>query len=99
MCNNTEGSYECLCMDGYELDVDGRNCTGEGVEQQLDSSISLIMSVCSTQLYIRPDIDECYEGTDSCESNQICENTEGGFECSCIAPDSFLANGLCGSGQ
>ena len=31
ICNNTEGSYECLCMDGYELDVDGRNCTGKGV--------------------------------------------------------------------
>ena len=29
ICNNTEGSYECLCEDGYELTEDGRNCTGK----------------------------------------------------------------------
>ena len=27
MCNNTEGSYVCRCLKGY--DGDGRNCTGE----------------------------------------------------------------------
>lgn len=26
-CNNTEGSYVCLCMKGFE--GDGRNCTGK----------------------------------------------------------------------
>ena len=27
-CNNTVGSYLCTCMDGYELEIDGHNCTG-----------------------------------------------------------------------
>ena len=28
ICNNTIGSYECSCRDGYELDSNGMNCTG-----------------------------------------------------------------------
>ena len=27
-CNNTHGSYICLCHDGYELKSDGFSCTG-----------------------------------------------------------------------
>ena len=27
LCTNTEGSYVCRCLKGYE--GDGRNCTGE----------------------------------------------------------------------
>ena len=26
-CNNTEGSYTCRCLDGYQ--GDGKNCTGK----------------------------------------------------------------------
>ncbi|XP_030836782.1 multiple epidermal growth factor-like domains protein 6 [Strongylocentrotus purpuratus] len=26
-CDNTEGSYECSCLHGFELDVDGHSCT------------------------------------------------------------------------
>lgn len=26
LCKNTEGSYECLCRSGYEIDEDGANC-------------------------------------------------------------------------
>ena len=33
ICLNLEGSYECLCSDGYELDENGRNCTGELLKQ------------------------------------------------------------------
>ena len=28
-CKNTEGSYECICEDGYYLNPDHRTCTGE----------------------------------------------------------------------
>ena len=33
ICLNLEGSYECSCSDGYELDENGRNCTGELLKQ------------------------------------------------------------------
>ena len=29
LCSNTEGSYNCRCMTGY--DGDGRNCTGNDI--------------------------------------------------------------------
>ena len=31
MCNNTIGSYQCLCEDGYELDSDQHLCNGNVV--------------------------------------------------------------------
>ena len=27
-CDNTEGSYQCSCWNGYELTSDGHTCTG-----------------------------------------------------------------------
>ena len=27
-CDNTQGSFECSCDDGYELESDRRNCVG-----------------------------------------------------------------------
>ena len=29
ICNNTVGSYHCQCFEGYQLNEDGFNCTGE----------------------------------------------------------------------
>jgi hypothetical protein len=29
VCNNTHGSHNCLCFDGYELSIDGFSCNGE----------------------------------------------------------------------
>ena len=29
LCDNTEGSYNCSCMKGYELAENGRNCSGK----------------------------------------------------------------------
>ena len=28
-CTNTDGSYFCTCLDGYELDGDNQTCTGD----------------------------------------------------------------------
>ena len=28
LCTNTNGSYECSCVLGYELDADGFSCNG-----------------------------------------------------------------------
>ena len=28
-CDNTDGFYQCSCLNGYELTSDGYNCTGQ----------------------------------------------------------------------
>jgi len=28
ICNNTDGSFSCMCDEGYELDEDGQQCIG-----------------------------------------------------------------------
>ena len=28
ICDNTDGSFSCMCDEGYELDEDGRHCIG-----------------------------------------------------------------------
>ena len=28
-CTNTDGSYYCTCMDGYELESDNHTCAGQ----------------------------------------------------------------------
>lgn len=39
LCNNTEGSYTCRCLTGYE--GDGRICTGNDVMIRIGSSCPL----------------------------------------------------------
>ena len=38
-CNNTEGSYECVCSPGYELSADKESCEGN-------------LNSCKVRLYI-----------------------------------------------
>ena len=47
-----------------------RTTTGMYRSYQTDSSTST-------------DIDECEKGTDNCDDNAECTNTEGSFECTC----------------
>lgn len=61
ICNNTEGSYLCQCLDGYE--GDGRNCKGRipllvflfsgfnFINFSLFPSLTLPISLCSHLLY------------------------------------------------
>ena len=37
-CNNTIGSFECSCRDGYELDLDRKACNGMYVSVSLSTS-------------------------------------------------------------
>ena len=32
-CVNTDGSYLCTCMDGYELESDNHTCTGDDLNK------------------------------------------------------------------
>ena len=42
-------------------------------------------------LYDGTDIDECARGTDNCDSNADCINTQGSFQCDCR--DGYEGNG------
>ena len=44
------------------------------------------------------DIDECYEGTDDCKSEQKCINTVGSYECDCYYPLTLSSEGSCTAG-
>jgi len=49
-------------------------------------------------MFIAADVDECMEGTDNCE--QLCKNTNGSYECSCLPPFSLNPNNAsCSAGE
>lgn len=50
-CNNTQGSFECSCSDGYVLEPDGRSCKITGI--QITSKCKYIFSVCKTYAIFR----------------------------------------------
>ena len=43
------------------------------------------------------DIDECFEGRDTCHSNATCMDTDGSFECTC--DNGFTGDGYNCSGK
>ncbi|XP_062901651.1 uncharacterized protein LOC134345238 [Mobula hypostoma] len=91
-CVNTEGSFNCTCLSGYE----GPTCTD--VNECLDSNICSWKnnSYCvNTKGYYNctcltgyaghncTDIDECAQGQNNCVLNSKCNNTEGSYVCNC----------------
>ena len=89
-CTNTVGSYICTCNEGYR--GDGSVCNGKlRLRYYYDHRLvitSINTLVCDHfikfSLFIS-DINECQEGTDSCddESRAECNNTDGSYSCSC----------------
>ena len=47
-CNNTEGSFECSCRDGYMLDSNGAICSG-------------IACVYQLTLFVQPSSQDCVQ--------------------------------------
>ena len=84
-CTNTDGSFTCSCNSGYELDDNGRSCKGMYMIIVLIIIYCLLM--CIIFLYI--DIDECL--LSPCNSDMICNNTDGSYTCDC--PDGTIKNG------
>ena len=73
ICTNTIGSYYCLCMNAYVLNVDGRTCNGKGICVDIPS--------IGTILFV--DINECATNNGNC--SQYCTNTAGSYLCTCVA--------------
>ena len=74
-CDNTIGSYDCICVDGYMKN--GSACLSEllMLHHKLTDFQALICHI--------PDIDECDLETDNCHVNADCTDTIGSFQCTC----------------
>ena len=91
ICSNTDGGFNCSCVEGYLLTIDNRSCEGMYPHK--------LITVCVwsyTFHMVYSDIDEC-SLYNNC--NQICNNTDGGFYCSCeegylLANDSKSCKGI-----
>lgn len=72
-CNNTMGSYHCLCTQGYVLQPDQLTC--QGTKQQ-----HINLYIIAHQ-YSTADHDECVLTDHGCEHE--CVNTYGTYVCIC----------------
>ena len=52
-CNNTIGSFECSCRDGYELDLDRKACNGMYVGVSLSTSNMCVLSGLFMQSFLQ----------------------------------------------
>ena len=85
------GSFECACMSGYELQINGIICEGK---------IARCHEIFESRLFSFADIDECLiaaiTNTDLCQDdvNAQCVNLVGSYECVCV-PGFERVNGTC----
>ncbi|XP_033095614.1 mucin-like protein [Anneissia japonica] len=103
VCNNTIGSYNCMCKTGYEGDGitcrDINECNTEPCNEKAvcENNDGSYMCTCLTGYYnVGPDkcqdIDECTTIADACDVNAKCTNTEGSYDCDCN--EGFSVNGI-----
>ena len=79
MCINTNGTFYCQCLEGYELQNE-TVCVGK---HHCLSMLPLNLTVHVRRTSFKLDIDECNEGTNLCDINAKCINTNGSYECIC----------------
>ncbi|WAR21595.1 FBN2-like protein, partial [Mya arenaria] len=109
-CDNNEGGYLCECDQGFSLDAaDNKRCIPITECSEEDVTACPAFSVCyrnETELDCRcnngyaknstgfcTDMDECEEERNPCD--QQCNNTEGGFICSCERGFKLVHNTQC----
>ncbi|XP_077970402.1 uncharacterized protein LOC120328603 isoform X9 [Styela clava] len=109
ICNNTIGSYSCICKDGYNGNPaigcsDINECTTgthtcNTTNQDCVNNEGSFKCQCKTSFTNSSgeclDKDECNLGLHDCNSaTELCENTYGSFRCNC-APGYSNATGTC----
>ncbi len=104
-CSNTDGSFGCLCNEGFS--GDGTSC--EDIDECIQNTHTCDPNAsCSNTIgsydcecndgftgdgFTCVDIDECL-GSTTCDMYADCVNTAGSYECSCS--DGFVGTGLPG---
>ena len=96
-CNNTAGSYECICLEGFESNNGGWTCHDANECLKNDSCHS--NATCFNtdgSFYCEcksgftgnglncSDVNECFLGTGNCTHNSYCVNTVGSYICACL---------------
>ncbi|XP_059160834.1 multiple epidermal growth factor-like domains protein 10 [Physella acuta] len=109
-CNNTDGSFVCLCDDGYFNSSNKCEACVEG-SWGTECNKTCSCSVLGTSTYDKvsgtcqcksgwsgtncdKDVDECLQNTKICPSHSHCNNTEGSFDCVCDE-FYFFSNNKC----
>ncbi|XP_041465044.1 fibrillin-2-like [Lytechinus variegatus] len=109
-CENTDGSFRCVCPSGYKLTLDQRSC--EDVDECRTNPNVCHHGTCMNIIgshtcdcfegYQKSidgryciDIDECTLGTHRCR-NAECENLAGTYECICTEGyEAIGSSGVC----
>ena len=73
ICTNTNGSYMCSCVSGYQLGSNNRSCNG----------MHFITGIVVITHFEISDINECSSNNGNC--SQLCANTNGSYVCSCAS--------------
>uniref|UniRef100_A0A1A7XRH3 CD93 molecule n=2 Tax=Iconisemion striatum TaxID=60296 RepID=A0A1A7XRH3_9TELE len=89
LCENTHGSYACVCRDGYRMmggqcsDVD--ECDESRCEHVCSNSAGSFSCSCNQGFTLSQDGHSCSDEdeclTDPCPAESTCTNTVGGFVC------------------
>jgi hypothetical protein len=74
ICENSLGSFYCVCASGYRRNLD-QFCTSKQVD--IESKFQLL-------LFDTLDVNECVESPSTCDGRSRCEDRNGSFAC-CIA--------------
>ncbi|KAI0228759.1 hypothetical protein LSAT2_020791 [Lamellibrachia satsuma] len=90
-CRNFDGGFHCYCVYGYQLATDGHSCIADPTcNNRCDHQCALVRGTyrctCRPHYVLGEDGRTCYPMTtcsvwNDCE--QVCNDTEKGFECSC----------------
>ncbi|OXB58546.1 hypothetical protein ASZ78_009885 [Callipepla squamata] len=90
-CEELDGAPRCVCPTGKKLGPDGRGCVspcaGAPCQHHCVPDGERFHCMCSEGYWLGPDgsschdIDDCVRMPEVCD--QVCRNTEGGFECLC----------------